>query len=87
MLMDVDMGEPYKLILAKDVTEFSCEFWDLQKRDWVEDWINTNQLPRLVRVTLGLGETKKRSQPHDLVSRIVALPSQSILGLQGPPRR
>ena len=71
-------ADAYKLILAKDVTEFTCEFWDLQKRDWVEDWLYTNQLPRMVRMTLGLGQTRNKSQSHDLVMRIVALPSQIV---------
>jgi prepilin-type N-terminal cleavage/methylation domain-containing protein len=88
ILMETNRGtaDAYKLILAKDVTQFSFEFWDLQKRDWVEDWIYTNQLPRLVRMTLGLGQTRNRSEPHDLVSRIVALPSQSVFGVQGAQR-
>jgi len=72
-------ADAYKLVLAKDVTEFTCEFWDRQKRDWVEDWIYTNDLPRMVRMTLGLGETRNSSKPHDVVMRIVNIPSQPIV--------
>ena len=74
--------EPYNIVLAKDVTEFTCEFWDAQKRDWVDSWIYTNQLPRLVKMTLGLGKTKNSSKSHDVVSRIVALSAQPVFGAQ-----
>ena len=89
MLMETEKAtaEAYKLILAKDVTEFKCEFLDPRKRDWAEDWLYTNELPRLVKVTLGLGQGRNKSQSHDLVARIVNLPSQPVInqGVGRPP--
>ena len=73
--------EPYSLVLAKDVTLFTMEFWDADPRvnDWVSEWTNTNSLPKLMRVALGLGKSPQRSsEPRDLYSRVVSLPGISI---------
>lgn len=70
--------EPYSLVLAKDVSLFLLDFWDQRANEWQTDWKQTNQLPKLVRVSLGLGSTKGSSQPQDVVTRIVAIPSLVI---------
>ena len=85
--------EPYLLVLAKDVTLFTLEFWDADPRvnDWVSEWTNTNSLPKLMRVALGLGKSLQRSSdPRDLYTRVVALPGISVppewqLGQPGQP--
>jgi prepilin-type N-terminal cleavage/methylation domain-containing protein len=74
--------EPAALVLAKDVSEFRLEFLDLQKKEWVDEWLYTNQLPRLVSVTLGLGKVGNSSQPQDLVTRIIAIPASAVAGVQ-----
>jgi len=74
---------PYSLPLARDVSLFNLDFWDMRKSEWLSEWINTNQLPRLVRITLGLG--KVHGKPQDVVTRVVALPSFSVSGVQGGP--
>lgn len=73
----------YSLVLARDVSLFTLDFYDTRKNEWVSEWINTNQLPRLVRISLGLG--KVQGKPQDLVTRVVALPSLSVAGVQGGP--
>ncbi len=85
MLLDTNSPStaPYSLVLARDVSLFTLDFWDMRKADWVSEWIATNQLPRLVRISLGLG--KVGGKPQDLVSRVVALPSMSVLGVQAAP--
>ena len=89
MLLDPDAGvEPYSLVLARDVTVFRLEFLDPKKNEWAAEWAYTNQLPKLVKVTLGLGKTKGSysSEPLDEVSRVIALPATAVAGLQaGPP--
>ena len=90
MLMATNNGgvEPYSIVLARDVTEFTLEFWDIQKREWVDEWLYTNQLPRLVSVTLGLGKVGNSTQPQDVVTRVVAIPAAAVAGVQagpGPP--
>jgi len=81
-------GEPFSIVLARDVTRFELEYTDPRKGEWITEWPYTNMLPRLVRVTLGLGKVggKVSGQSEDLVSRIIAVPAQNIMGLQsGPP--
>ena len=77
--------QPYTLTLARDVTLFQLEFYDLTKKEWVDEWRKTNELPRLVRIALGLGKSAKNPRdPYDLVSTLVALPSVGVGGdLQG----
>ena len=85
MLLDTSSGSAsaYSLVLAKDVSLFVVEYWDMRQNDWVIEWNNTNQLPKMVRISLGLGKVPgKSSQPQDLVSRIVALSSISVAGVQ-----
>jgi hypothetical protein len=85
MLMDTNSSSTaaYSLVLARDVSLFTLDFWETRKSEWVSEWIATNQLPKLVRITLGLG--KVGGKPDDLVSRIVALPSMSVAGVQAGP--
>ena len=74
---------PYTLILARDVSLFSLEFWNPQKQEWTPEWVNTNLMPRLVRISLGQGKRAGAgSEPQDVVSRIVALPTTIVNGMQ-----
>jgi len=77
--------QPYTLTLARDVTLFQLEFYDAIKGEWLDEWRFTNQLPKLVRIALGLGKSAKNPRdPYDLVSTLVALPSVGVGGdLQG----
>ena len=77
--------QPYSLTLARDVTLFQMEFYDAIKGEWLDEWRFTNQLPKLVRIALGLGKSVKNPRdPYDLVSTLVALPSVGVGGdLQG----
>jgi prepilin-type N-terminal cleavage/methylation domain-containing protein len=88
MLMNTNTGvvEPYSLVLAKDVTLFMLEFYDVQKNEWYTDWVNTNTLPRLIRITLGQGKQKGSTYaPQDIVTRVVAAPAQPVIGVQTGP--
>jgi len=68
----------YSITLAKDVTFFGLEFYDAQKDEWLDEWKYTNALPRLVKIGLGLGKTKGRNEPNELVYSLVALPSVGV---------
>jgi type II secretory pathway pseudopilin PulG len=54
-----DYFQPYPLVIAKDVKFFFLEFYDQQRGEWLPEWIPTNQIPKVVRVSLGTG-----SNPH-----------------------
>ena len=86
MLMDLENSDvqPYTIVLAKNVSAFDLKFYDLRQQDWLDEWTDTNQMPRLVQITLGLGKMGNSSRPQDVVTRIVAVPSMAVTpDLQG----
>ncbi len=92
ILMDLDEDETrYPLVLAKGVSGMEFGFWDTRLNDWVDDWKQTNQLPRLVKVTVQFQNPSQRqrySQTREEVTRIVALPSITVpvtWQMPGPP--
>lgn len=80
ILMEIDVDEEENpLVLARNVTLFELEFWDTTTSDWTLEWLNTNQIPKLVRFTLGFtGEGKAASAPEELVTRVVSLPTIAV---------
>jgi prepilin-type N-terminal cleavage/methylation domain-containing protein len=71
-----DQNTPYPLTLARDVNVFMLEFWSPQDNDWAVSFDVTNQLPVMIRVSLGVGHsTSDPDVPYDLIVRIVAMPS------------
>ena len=73
--------EENPLVLARNVSLFKLQFFDATPRvnDWVDEWTQTNQLPKLVRISLGLGQTGRySSKPMDEVTRTVALPAVAV---------
>jgi general secretion pathway protein J len=87
LLMEMDKDEKnYPLVLAKNVKEFKTEFWDNRLQDWIDEWKQTNQLPVLVKVSLSLADNKFSSQVRQSVTRIVSLPSVTVLPVWQAPR-
>jgi general secretion pathway protein J len=89
VLMEMDEGEQNNpLVLAKGVSKMAFEFWDDRKKNWVSEWTATNQLPKMLKLTL----TFRRSNPDHAsfqqaedVSRIIQLPSIMVpTALQRP---
>jgi prepilin-type N-terminal cleavage/methylation domain-containing protein len=87
MLAQLDEGQDtYPLVLARDVTLFQLEFWDARRGEWAAEWLFTNQLPVLVRVSLGVGRGpgNQSKQPDQLETRVVRLPAVGVtLDAQG----
>ncbi|MEQ2005901.1 MAG: prepilin-type N-terminal cleavage/methylation domain-containing protein [Limisphaerales bacterium] len=82
--------ESYTLTLTRDLSIFGVEFWSTNLNDWDVEWLQTNQVPKMVRVTLGFGAgTKASAQPAMLVSSVISPGGQGVLrDLQmagGPP--
>jgi prepilin-type N-terminal cleavage/methylation domain-containing protein len=64
---------PYPIVLARDVSVFNVEFWSDKEKDWVTEFVETNQLPKLMRVALGVGySARDMNRPQQLVTRVVA---------------
>jgi type II secretory pathway pseudopilin PulG len=79
-------GSPPPLVLARNVSAFQLEFWDPRSGEFQPDWRWTNQLPRLVRVTLGFGTTGRgQGRPAELVTRTVLISSQTVPPPAGGP--
>jgi prepilin-type N-terminal cleavage/methylation domain-containing protein len=84
-------GGPSDFVLAHDVSEFRLEFWGpLQNNqnaeaEYATEWLSTNTLPQLVRVTIGFGQTRG-NQPAEVVTRVVRLPTSAVqaTALGGP---
>lgn len=78
----------YPITLAKDVNLFVLEFWDTQLNDWTDELLTTNQIPKLVRISLGLGLVGNTHQPAEIASRIIAMPSVAVTtDIQQPARQ
>jgi type II secretion system protein J len=82
LLMEFDEDEKqYPLVLAKHMKELLFEFWDTRLNDWTDAWDQTNQLPKLVRVTLQMAPPSQRvgaPQSEETVTRVIALPSVAV---------
>jgi prepilin-type N-terminal cleavage/methylation domain-containing protein len=79
-----DEEQNYPLELARDVNELGFQFWEElpgKLGRWVDDWkqTRTNQLPKMVKVKLQLGQGSSyySSQPEEIVLE-VGLPSRGV---------
>ena len=69
-------NQPYPIVLARDVSFFKLEFWSPKENDWMTEFLATNQFPKMIRVTLGVGHSSQNPNiPYELVTRTVAMPS------------
>src|SRR5436190_2350037 len=77
LLMEPDKDEEeHPLVLAHFVTEFQMEFWDLRLHEWVDEWRQTNQLPKLIKFSLKLADNENNiRRPQQEITRIVNLPA------------
>jgi prepilin-type N-terminal cleavage/methylation domain-containing protein len=84
ILLDLDPDEQqHPLVLARYVQTFKVECWDTNQAEWVTEWIKTNSIPPLIRVSLVLGNNNKDNAsggptPVRSVTRVIAVPSQSM---------
>jgi hypothetical protein len=83
--------KPFPIVLARDISLFTVEFLDPKGTKWLGDWDNTNALPKMVRVTLGVGRTRQFSaHPSEVYTRIVSMASTVVsreyqMGGPAPP--
>jgi type II secretion system protein J len=94
LLFDPNIDEEENpLVLARNVRLFTLEFWGPNSKDWEPEWLYTNQLPKMIRLTLGFSprNNKSISRTDDLITRIVPLTALAIpRGMQvsgGQPAR
>ena len=79
-------NQPYRLGLGRDIFLFLMEFWDEREAKWTNELVNSNQIPRLVRFAVGFGHAENsRTNPRELITRIVSLPSTVITSAMQAP--
>jgi prepilin-type N-terminal cleavage/methylation domain-containing protein len=87
ILMELDIDEKeHPLLLAKNVKEFSMQFWDQRQNDWVDQWKLTNQLPKLIMFSVKLADNAHSKTAQEEISRIVNLPVTTVAPLWQVPR-
>ena len=71
--------ETHPLVLAREVSAFQLEFWDIQRAEYVPEWLATNRLPQVVRMTVGIGQAGRFSkQPLQRITRVITIPSSAV---------
>ena len=69
------------LILARNLKLFALEFWGSRSTEWETEWLQTNQLPSLIRFTIGCATGERKDlNSEEVVTRVV-----SISGTPIPP--
>lgn len=76
---EIDDEQLHPLTLARDVSLFMLEFNDGRSDEWMDEWTNTNALPRLVRFALAFGKRNDGAgTPREMVVRSVLLPGTAV---------
>jgi type II secretion system protein J len=87
LVMELDKDEKeHPIVLAKNVKEFGMQFWDARLNDWVDEWKQTNQLPKLLMVTLKFADSAKPGAADEEITRIISLPAMAVQPMWQMPR-
>jgi prepilin-type N-terminal cleavage/methylation domain-containing protein len=83
LVMEPDRDEKeHPIVLAKNVKGFEMQFWASEKNppDWVDEWREqkTNQLPKMVMITLKLADSPLSSRITEEITRIISIPSVTV---------
>ena len=74
-----DDESKFPLVLANDITQFKAEYLDPQTGDFVTDWQYTNQLPKEIRITIGVGRKDNyTSEPQEKLFAVIAPPANAV---------
>lgn len=83
ILQTSEMATPYTIRLAPNVAVFAMEFFDARRGEWLPEWLQTNAMPRMVRVGVSLGRTKAGGQAPEVTTRVVSLTAVGISRIGG----
>ena len=79
LVMDFDEDERgYPLVLMQDVKRMEMEFWDTQKKDWTDEWTQTNQVPPLIRVSITTENPNRSFDRGEEYTRIVSPAAMAV---------
>ena len=81
------VDQPYRISLVPNLSLFQMEFWDAQMGEWAPEWLQTNQLPRAVRVAIGFGNVGSgfSSRPERITTRVITMAASPVRRAAGPP--
>ena len=87
ILMDFDQDEmQHPLVLAKNVKDLIFDLWDPRANDWTDNWPQTNQLPKMIKVTLRLAlPSQSYTTVKEELIRTIAIPSSAVPGAWQQP--
>jgi hypothetical protein len=87
LMMEPDIDEKeHPIILARNVREFTMQFWDTRANDWTDDWKQTNQIPKLVLVSLKTAPNPSAPGADEEISRIINIPAMAVQPVWQSPR-
>jgi prepilin-type N-terminal cleavage/methylation domain-containing protein len=77
----------YSIVLARQVSVFTMEFWDARVNKWTDEWVRTNELPKLVRFALAFTQGASAArQGKDVTTRTVSIASSAVAPEVQTPR-
>lgn len=76
----------HPIVLASNVREFKMEFWDARKGEWMEEWVQTNTLPKLILVSFKVADDERPMAPVEEITRIISIPSTMVPPTYQVPR-
>jgi len=91
LLMEPDADEKqHPIVLARNVKAFEMQFYATDKNppDWVDEWKEqkTNQLPKMVMITLKTSDNAHSSSAQEEITRIISIPAVTVQRIwQVPP--
>lgn len=68
----------HPLVLMKNIKSLDMEFWDAQKQDWTDEWLQTNQLPKLISVVVTTDNPKSTHDRGESYMRIISPASVAV---------
>lgn len=72
--------EAHTIELSKDVSQFQLTFWDAAAEEWVDEWAATNEVPPLVRTSLGFGFERRGGRAQSsLVGEVSVAPPAMVI--------
>jgi len=76
----------YSIVLAREVSLFALEFCEGPGKPWTDEWVRTNQLPRLVRFALAFGQGAPPGRAVEVTTRTVSVASTAVAQEVQAPR-
>jgi len=79
VLSEFDLDEQeHPLVLMHHVRKMEMEFFDLQAQDWVDQWDQTNQVPKLIRIEITTDDLRDSFDGSEQIVQVIAPASAAV---------